>query len=39
MTQQILSACHSSSTAGHLGVAKTSEKRKKNSTGHDCRKT
>ena len=26
MTQEILSACHSSPTAGHLGVAKTSEK-------------
>ena len=26
MTHEILSACHSSSTAGHLGVAKTSEK-------------
>ena len=25
MTQEILSACHSSTTAGHLGVAKTSE--------------
>ena len=25
-TQEILSACHSSPTAGHLGVAKTSEK-------------
>ena len=25
MTQEILSACHSSSTAGHLGVAETSE--------------
>ena len=25
MTQEILSACHSSPTAGHLGVAKTSE--------------
>ena len=28
MTQEILSACHSSPTAGHLGVAKTSEKTK-----------
>ena len=28
MTQEILSACHSSPTAGHLGVAKTSEKKK-----------
>ena len=28
MTQEILSACHSSPTAGHLGVAKTSEKLK-----------
>ena len=28
MTHEILSACHSSSTAGHLGVAKTSEKTK-----------
>ena len=26
MTQEVLSACHSSPTAGHLGVAKTSEK-------------
>ena len=26
MTQEILSACHSSPTAGHLGVEKTSEK-------------
>ena len=26
MTQEILSTCHSSPTAGHLGVAKTSEK-------------
>ena len=26
MTHKLLSACHSSSTAGHLGVAKTSEK-------------
>ena len=26
MTQEILSACHSSPTTGHLGVAKTSEK-------------
>ena len=26
MTQEILSACHASPTAGHLGVAKTSEK-------------
>ena len=26
MTQEILSACHSSTTAGPLGVAKTSEK-------------
>ena len=26
MTHEILSACHSSSTAGHLGVTKTSEK-------------
>ena len=26
MTQEILSACHSSQTAGHLGVDKTSEK-------------
>ena len=26
MTQEILPACHSSPTAGHLGVAKTSEK-------------
>ena len=26
MTQEILSACHSSPTPGHLGVAKTSEK-------------
>ena len=26
MTQEILSACHSLPTAGHLGVAKTSEK-------------
>ena len=26
MTHEILSACHSSSTAGHLGVANTSEK-------------
>ena len=26
MTQEIISACHSSPTAGHLGVAKTSEK-------------
>ena len=26
VTQEILSACHSSPTAGHLGVAKTSEK-------------
>ena len=28
MTHQVLSACHSSSTGGHLGVAKTSEKTK-----------
>ena len=28
MTHEILSACHSSSTDGHLGVAKTSEKTK-----------
>ena len=28
MTQEILAACHSSLTAGHLGVAKTSEKLK-----------
>ena len=28
MTHEILSACHSSSTDGHLGVAKTSEKLK-----------
>ena len=28
MTQGILTACHSSPTAGHLGVAKTSEKTK-----------
>ena len=26
ITYEILGACHSSSTAGHLGVAKTSEK-------------
>ena len=26
MTQEILTACHSSPTAGHLGLAKTSEK-------------
>ena len=26
LTQEILSACHSSPTAGHLGVAKISEK-------------
>ena len=30
MTHEILSACHSSSTAGHLGVAKTLEKIKQN---------
>ena len=29
MTQEILSACHSSPTAGHFGVAKTSEKIKR----------
>ena len=28
MTNEILAACHSPSTAGHLGVAKTSEKMK-----------
>ena len=28
MTHEILSVCHSSSTVGHLGVAKTSEKTK-----------
>ena len=28
MTQEILSTCHSSATAGHLGVAKTPEKTK-----------
>ena len=28
MTHGILSVCHSSSTAGHVGVAKTSEKTK-----------
>ena len=39
MTQEILTACHSSPTAGHLGVAKTSEKKNKDSAGQDCRKT
>ena len=39
MTQELLSACHSSPTAGHVGVAKTSEKKNKHSTGQDCRKT
>ena len=29
MKQEILSACSSSSTAGHLGFAKTPEKRRK----------
>ena len=38
MTQEIVSACHSSPTAGHLGVAKTSEKKNKDSTGQDCRR-
>ena len=39
MTHEVLSACLSSSTAGHLGVAKTSEKKNKGSTGQDCTKT
>ena len=39
VTTEILSARHSSPTAGHLGVAKTSEKKNKNSTGQNCRTT
>ena len=39
MRHEILSACQSSPTAGHLGVAKTSEKKNKDFTGQDCRKT